>query len=243
MPRSREVERRRRSRGRARRSRARRVRSGCAAGPRTPPRRSGPGRRRRGPPRRWRRRPPCRTSSPAAWPKRSLSSLNRSMSTMSTPTRVLGPSAPRQQRAELVEVAAVRQAGQGVGRGLDLGGPMRAGPRQRGRRLERRAVEQPPGRRGPRLGRAPRDDDGPDDRIPPSAAAPRACGSARTRSGSDPRSGRRRPAQPRSPRRRRPSRTPVGRGGSRVAGSVARTARPGPRRRGGSSRAGRRAGR
>jgi hypothetical protein len=41
---------------------------------------------------------------------------------------VLCASALGQQPAELVEVASVRQAGEGVGRGLDLGRAMRAGP-------------------------------------------------------------------------------------------------------------------
>ena len=58
--------------------------------------------------------------------------------------RVVGAPAARQQPAELVEVAPVRQPGQGVGRGLGLGGAMRVRPRQRRRRLDGGAVEEPP---------------------------------------------------------------------------------------------------
>ena len=60
--------------------------------------------------------------------------------------RVARAAAPGEQAAELVEVAPVRQAGQGVGRGLRLGGAMRVGTRQRRRRLDGGAVEQPPSR-------------------------------------------------------------------------------------------------
>ena len=130
------------------------ARSGCAAGPRTPRRRSGPGRRPRGP---RRRSPPAtarRTSSPTWWPWVSLRTLNLSMSTIRTPTPSSARRRPGEQRAELVEVAPVRQAGQGVGRGAGLGLAMRVGPGESGRCLDRGAGEDPLGRRRPRARRS-----------------------------------------------------------------------------------------
>ena len=73
--------------------------------------------------------------------------------------------------AELVEVAAIRQAGQGIGRRLHLGCAMRASSRERGRRLERRADEQA-SRRGRPRSRAPaRQHDGADHAV----ARPQRC--------------------------------------------------------------------
>ena len=67
---------------------------------------------------------------------------------------VARPPAPGQQPAELVEVAAVRQAGQRIGRGAGLRVTMRVGARQRGRGLVGGSAEQPargrrPGVAGP----------------------------------------------------------------------------------------------
>ena len=79
--------------------------------------------------------------------------------------RVARPAAAGEQAAELVEVAAVRQAGQRVGRGLRLGRPVRVGPRQRRRRLDRGAAEDPAGRRRPGVGGPARQDDRADDAV------------------------------------------------------------------------------
>ena len=79
--------------------------------------------------------------------------------------RVLGTTAPGQQAAELVEVAPVGQPGQGVGRGLHLGCPMRPGTRQGGRGLEGGAGQQPSRGRRPRRGAPSRQDDRADDAV------------------------------------------------------------------------------
>ncbi len=52
--------------------------------------------------------------------------------------RVLRPPPPGEQRAELVEVAPVREPRERIGRGARLGLAMRVGPRERGRCLDRR---------------------------------------------------------------------------------------------------------
>ena len=70
---------------------------------------------------------------------------------------VLGPPAPGEEGAELVEVAPVREAGQAVRRGAGLRLTMRVGPRQGGRRLDRRADEEPLGGRRPGAGGPARD--------------------------------------------------------------------------------------
>ena len=79
--------------------------------------------------------------------------------------RVVGSAAPSQQPAELVEVAPVRQPGQGIDRGMDLRGAMRVRPRQRRRRLAGGAVEQPAGGGRPRIRHPPREHDRADDRV------------------------------------------------------------------------------
>ena len=98
-----------------------------------------------------------------AWPNRSLTFLKWSMSIMRTPERVVGPPAPGEQAAELVEVAPVRQAGQRVGRGARLGRPMRVGALERRRGLDRGPGQDPRGDPRPRLGGPARQDDGADD--------------------------------------------------------------------------------
>ena len=77
--------------------------------------------------------------------------------------RVIGAPTAREQAAELVEVAPVRQAGQGVGRCLRLGRPLGIGARQRRRCLARPPVEQPAGRRRPGARCPVRQDDRADD--------------------------------------------------------------------------------
>jgi hypothetical protein len=56
---------------------------------------------------------------------------------------VLGAAAPGEQRAELVEVAAVRQARERVGRGPGLGLAMGVGPGEGGRCLDGGAGKDP----------------------------------------------------------------------------------------------------
>ena len=72
---------------------------------------------------------------------------------------VLGPAPLGEQPEVLVEVAAVGQAGQRVGRGAGLGLAQRVDARQRRRRLGRGRLEDPVGARRPRLARAARHDD------------------------------------------------------------------------------------
>ena len=124
-----------------------------------------------------------RTSSPVAWPCVSLRTLNLSMSTMRIADRVVRAPALGEQRHELVEVAAVGQPGQRIGRGLRLGGPVRVGAGKGGRCLGGGRREQ--ATRG--VGPAPADPVGEDDRARPprrprSAARP-GRGSARRRRG------------------------------------------------------------
>ena len=66
--------------------------------------------------------------------------------------RVIGPPAAGEEAAELVEVAAVRQAGQGVGRRSRLRRPVRIGAVERRRGLDRRAGQDALGGRRPRIG-------------------------------------------------------------------------------------------
>ena len=83
------------------------------------------------------------------------------------PDGVLRSAAAGEQPAELVEVAPVREAGQGVGGGSRLGRAMRVDPGQRRRRLEGGAAEEPARGGGPGVGDPPRDDDGADDPVAP----------------------------------------------------------------------------
>ena len=95
--------------------------------------------------------------------------------------RVVDPATAGEQGAELVEVAPVRQTGQGIGRGPDLGASIRLDPVERGRRLDRRALEDAPRRRRPRIVAASGEDDRAD-RSTRRRRAPRpACSSAPAR--------------------------------------------------------------
>ena len=108
-----------------------------------------------------------------------------------------------EQAAELVEVATVRQAREGIGRRARLGRTMRICPTERGRGLGRGVPEHPRGRRTPRIRKAPRQHDrahdqavgaqGHLDRVPEPIDLPDAVGDPRgdTLSGIAVREGRR----------------------------------------------------
>ena len=133
--------------GRARRPRARSPGSGCGAGPRTPRRRSGPGTSSSRTARDDRAADRAQDLVAGRVAVRVVEDLELVDVDHQHADRVARPAATREQAAELVEVASVRQAGQGVGRGLCLGGQVRVGTGQRRRGLDGRAGEQPPGRR------------------------------------------------------------------------------------------------
>ncbi len=81
------------------------------------------------------------------------------------PDGVAGAPALGEQRHELLEVAAVGQPGQGVGRGLGLGGPVRVGPGERRGCLDGGAGQDAPGGLRPRPADAARQDDRADDAV------------------------------------------------------------------------------